>query len=48
MSDNFDKLDRVTRAIEGVANNRFLMGCITLVVGLVGLAVYIKFNGPVM
>ena len=48
MSDNFDKLEQVTRAIEGVTNNRLLMGCITIVVGLVMLAMYIKFNGPVM
>ena len=48
MSDNFDKLEQVTRAIERVTNNPFLMSCITIVVGLVMLAVYIKFNGPVM
>jgi hypothetical protein len=48
MSDNFDKLEQVTRAVESVTNNRLLMGCITIVVGLVTLAVYIKFNGPVM
>ena len=48
MSDGLDKLEQVTRAIERVTNNRFLMSCVTIVVGLVMLAVYIKLNGPVM
>ena len=48
MSEPLDQLGRVTEVIEGCMANRLLFGCFSTLVGLVVLALYISYNGPVM
>ena len=48
MSDPYAWMERTTAAIDGCMANRLLFGCFSTVVGLIILALYISYNGPVM